>query len=431
MKATEVIQEAIEQTEKKGKFKLSRNQRRSIRLAIKRLNIWKGAVRSGKTFASILRWIEFVATAPTGGELLMVGKSVNAVYRNVIRPMKLLLGDQMQYFSGKQVVKLFGREIFVFGAYDESSEEILRGITAAGIYGDEVTLWPESFFKMCLSRMSVPGAKLFGTTNPDNPYHYLKVQYLDNKELDLVQFDFCFEDNPELTKEFKDNLKKEYVGIWYKRFILGLWVAAEGAIFDFFDEEEYVRDIAIMPKADYHVVGVDYGTGNPTVFGLFGVSYYAKPKIWLRKEYFWDSQAQQRQKTDDEYAEDMCDFVSQYKNVEKIIIDPSAASFKIALNKKLIERGLVIAIVDAENSVLDGIRVHAAMLKSKDYVVTRRCKRTIQDYFGYSWDPKAQKKGEDKPLKTTGADHTKDMERYTLFTLFGDAFINYEEYLKD
>lgn len=402
-------------------MKLSSKQKLSIRESNRRLNIWEGAVRSGKTIASILRFIKFVGSAPRGGELIMIGKSIGSLYRNIIRPMEELLGSDLHYYIGKQQVHLWGRVIFCFGAYDESSEAVIRGLTVVGAYGDEVTLWPASFFKMLLSRMSVEGAMFFGTTNPDSPYHYLKTEFIDRaSELDMVVFHFELGDNPGLSETYKVNLKKEYVGLWYRRFILGLWVAAEGAIYDFFDESVHSRDLVLLPKALEHVVGIDYGTGNPTAFIMMGRNINTKPKIWAADEYVYDSAKMQRQKTDDEQADDFIKFIKPYHNVTTAFIDPSAASLRLALRKKLVESGLFVQIRDAENDVINGIRVQATMLKNGDYALCRqKCKRTIQDYYGYSWDPKAQLKGEDKPLKTGGADHTKDGERYPLYTIFG------------
>lgn len=413
------------------KSPLSDKQKLSMRESNRRLNIWVGAVRSGKTFVSILRFIWFIAKAPRGGELILVGKSVGAVYRNIIRPMLDLLGSDMHYYSGKQVITLWGREIFVFGAYDESSEATIRGLTVAGAYGDEITLWPQSFFKMLLSRMSVSGAKFFGSTNPDNPYHYLKTEFLDREtELDMAVFNFILEDNPSLEKEYVENLKKEYVGLWYKRFILGLWVAAEGAIYDFFDEKIHARKPSTLPSATDKIISIDYGTGNPTAFTLMERNSRTLPKIWTAYEYFYDSKAHNKQKSDEQYAADLVDFTKEYgqNKTHRIHIDPSAASFKIAIRHAFNEAGMYCQIVDADNDVINGIRTQARMLSSGEYAVSTNCPRTIQDYYGYSWDPKAQKRGEDKPLKTNGSDHTKDAERYGLYTLYGEnaSKIDYE-----
>jgi PBSX family phage terminase large subunit len=237
------------------------------------------------------------------------------------------------------------------------------------------------------------------------------------KELDMSVFSFKLDDNPFLSDKFKENLKKEFRGLWYKRFIEGLWVVAEGAVYDFWDEDEHTI-IKPPARAKSYVVGIDYGTGNPTVFGLFGVNYDALPCIWLEREYYYDSQKSGRQKDDAEYAEDFIKWVGN-TIVSSVIIDPSAASFKAALKKKK-----VFVLRDADNDVLNGVRTQARLLCSGKYKVCRNCENTIVDYGAYLWDKNAMKHGEDKPLKQH--DHTKDMERYVLHTLEGPDRLNYE-----
>jgi len=390
-------------------MKLHEKQIWSIRQARKRLNFWEGAVRSGKTHASIFRWITYVADAPPG-ELLMAGKTTRSLYRNVIKPMGDLLGRDMKYYPGKGELELWGRTIFLIGANDERAEGVIRGMTCAGAYLDEITLLPESFFTMLLSRMSVTGAKLFGSTNPDAPRHWFKVKYLDRRnELDIAVFRFMIEDNPSLDPMYVSALKMEYVGLWYKRYILSQWVMAEGAIYDFFDEEEHC--VHRFPKAKFRVAGVDYGTSNPTAFGLYGVDFTRKTKIWKEKEYYYDPTMSGRQKTDLEFALDLRDFVKG-KNVRHIFVDPSAASFKLQCKRKG-----VLGIKDADNDVIDGIRTTSSMLKNGSYKIGDNCKKNIEQKGGYVWDPKQQKYGIDAPVKVE--DHTQDEERYVLHSMFG------------
>lgn len=391
---------------------VSEIQARSIRAANSRINIWEGAVRSSKTIASLYRWVQFCGSPKTPkDDLLIVGRTERSTVRNVVRPLERMLGNNCNYIPGKAECWIFDRCCHVIGASDERSEGKIRGMTAGGAYGDEITLWPESFWVMLLSRLSPDDAAFFGSTNPDNPYHYLKKGFLNRRaELDMSVFKFKLDDNPFLSKRFKDNLKKEYLGLWYKRFILGLWVMAEGAIYDFFDEDEHT---IIKPPgiAKQYYVGIDYGTGNPTCFLLFGVHPLLNPKIWCEREYYYDSQNAGRQKDDAEYADDFIKWLGNIKPTA-LIIDPSAASFKAALAKK----GM-FNIVDADNEVLTGIRTQSRLLGSGEYKICSCCTHTIEDYGAYLWDKNAAKKGEDKPLKQN--DHSKDPERYILNTLEG------------
>lgn len=402
-----------------SKLELFREQKLSYRNSKKRLNIWDGPVRSGKTVASINRWIKFIGNAPEG-DLLMTGKTNGSLYRNIIRPMEELLGDDMYYHTEKdtRVVDIWDRKIFCFGANDERSESKIRGGTFAGGYGDELTLWPESYWQMMLSRFSVGGAQFFGTTNPDNPQHYLKKKFINRAgELDMSLFNWPIEANIHLPKEYLEALKKEYVGLWYRRYILGEWCVAEGSVYDFFDEALHIG--RKMPRPRYHLVGVDYGTGNPTSYGLYGVNPQSTPKIWRIKGYWWDSRARGRQKTDSEYSQDMKDWLGDIKP-RAIIVDPSAASFKAQLKKDH-----KYFVKDAANDVLDGIRTQAKMLKSGDYMIQLNDSNQpcIDEYYSYVWNANSAKKGLDEPLKEN--DHTKDEERYILFTEFGGDRLDY------
>ncbi|RKL63029.1 PBSX family phage terminase large subunit [Thermoanaerobacteraceae bacterium SP2] len=384
-----------------GKF--SKKQLDSILQSTARLNIWEGSVRSGKTIASIVRWLEYIKTGPPG-DLLMVGKTERTLKRNILDVIESIVGTKnFKYNRGLGEVYIFGRKVYIAGANDERAEGKIRGMTLAGAYGDELTLWPESFFKMLLSRLSVPGAKLFGTTNPDSPYHWLKIEYIDNEELNIKVFHFELDDNPNLDPQYVELLKKEYTGLWYKRFILGLWVLAEGIVYDMFDESKHV--ITEIPECERYWVAIDYGTNNPTVFllqGQKGNAYYTL------KEYHYDSSKVGRQKTDAEYSKDLKEFIGD-KHITNIVVDPSAASFIAQLRKD----GF-FNVRKANNEVLDGIRYVSTLLSNKKYFIHESCKNLIKEKASYVWDPKAQQKGEDKPLKQN--DHCSDAERYGLFT---------------
>lgn len=321
-----------------------------------------------------------------------------------------MLGVDVKHSKGNRELHLYGRTIHLVGCADERAEAKIRGPTFSGAYVDEITLIPESAFGMLLSRLSIPGAKLFGTTNPDSPYHWFKRDFLDREgELDLKSWKFKLEDNPSLTEEYKNAIKTEYKGLWYNRFIEGLWVQAEGAVFDFFEDSLHLLDGSPF-NARYYVVGVDYGTSNPTAFSLIGYNPENYPHLWLEDEYYWDSRAKQRQKTDSEYAEDLIRFI-QGKNVKMICIDPSAASFKA----ELIKHGIGNT-VDANNDVLDGIRFHSKLLSNGTFKICRNCVHSIKEYRSYIWDDKSLKLGIDKPVKQN--DHCLDSIRYSIMTHF-------------
>jgi PBSX family phage terminase large subunit len=392
---------------------LSPKQKWSIRGSSRRINVWEGAIRSGKTVASLIRWVQYVGRdAPTGAPLAMVGKTERTLRNNILSVLKWIVGDAFTYSIGNGTGKLFGHDILMFGASDERAEGKIRGLTCAGAYCDEVTLWSESVWKMLLSRCSLEGAKLFATTNPDGPYHWFKTGFLDRiDELDIASFHFNIEDNPFLSTTYINSIKKEYVGLWHKRFIEGLWVLAEGAVYDFFcDVPPYVIDKPPCPA--YYVFGCDYGSRNPFVVGLFGVNPQTTPKVWLEREYWYCGRDSGRTKTDSEYADDVTAWLGGIMP-QTVYIDPSAQSFIAELSR----RGY--NCTDPDNSVADGIRTQSRMLKSGEYAICRGCTNTINEYFAYIWDAKAQARGIDAPLKQN--DHTKDMERYVLHSGWGST----------
>ncbi len=388
---------------------LSLKQQDAFLNSTARINILEGAVRSGKSFVSLLRWIDFCINGPKG-PLIICGRTDKTIKRNIIIPLQNLVGNGVVYRSGKGEIQFYDRTIYVVGANDDRAEAKIRGSEFAGALIDEATLIPENFFKMLLSRMSIPGACLFASTNPDSPYHWLKRDFIDRvHELDLKTFKFNIHDNPSLSEKYIKDLSDEYRGLWYKRFILGDWVIAEGTVFDFFDE-----DIHVIPyptsQAQYYIVGIDYGTTNPCVFTLVGYNSEAYPNMWVEKEYYFDSRKEQRQKSDYDYVQDYKKFVDGI-NVKHIYIDPSAASLKQEFYRNGINN-----VIDAINDVIPGIRFLGQLLSNGTLKICSFCENTIKEFSTYVWDEKAVLRGEDKPLKMN--DHAIDSLKYCLYTNF-------------
>jgi PBSX family phage terminase large subunit len=319
-----------------------------------------------------------------------------------------------------------GRRIYLCSANDDRSQERIRGLTLAGAYCDELTLFPESFFVMLLSRLRIKGARLFATTNPDSPYHWLKVGYIDRKEqLNFKDFKFELDDNITLDPDYVTSIKTEYTGLWYRRFILGEWCQAEGAIYDMFREEKHVINPEDVPSSfDKVIVSIDYGTANPFVALVLGVKYNTpksqsvQPSISVQPaievtvidEYYYSSTAAMKQKTDSEYCQALIDFMKPYAP-SYIVIDPSAASFKVECYRNNLN------VVDAVNDVLDGIRIVANALTNGALKISRNCPNLIGEIPNYVWDKKAQLNGIDKPVKVL--DHALDALRYGLYGILG------------
>lgn len=386
---------------------LSDTQKRSIHESNARINSWEGAVRSGKTMASIIRFLRALERGPSG-DAVIVGVSRDTIQRNVLSEISNLAGIPKPTPKAT-AMSLCGRTIYLVGANDERSERRIRGSTFALAYVDETTLLPPGVFKMLLSRLSIPGAQCFCTTNPDSPFHWFKTEFLDNQELDLKRFPFRLDDNPSLTKEYTDALKREYQGLWYSRYIEGQWCLAEGTVYSMFDESLHVIRQPPGP-AEYYVLGIDYGTTNPTAFCLVGFSSRHHPNIWVEDEYYWDSRKQGRQKTDTEYAEDLRAFIKG-RNVRAVYIDPAAASLRLEL-----QRNGIMGIMDADNDVLNGISYVSNVISNGTLKVVRDCKHVIQEFQTYRWDESASRRGVDKPIKDN--DHILDALRYAVFTHF-------------
>lgn len=390
-------------------MKFSRKQYQFLVSSNARINIADGAVRSGKTFIFNIRWLDYIANGPKG-VLMMVGKTIRTLENNVLMAspgglFEMLGEGNYKYNRSTGELYIGDRKIICIGANDEKAEGKIRGMTLAGALCDEVTLYPQNFITQLIARCSVKDAQLFWNCNPDTPLHYIKTDYMDNPKLKgkVKTFHFLMEDNPGLDPQYVEDLKLIYTGVWYKRMIEGLWIQAEGLIYDMFNVDKHV--VKKLPeKFDRYYVSIDYGTQNPCVFLLIGV---VGNKHYVIKEYYYDGRQKQRQKTDDEYADDLIAFTEGYK-LSGIAVDPSAASFIAALRKKKFN------ITPAKNAVLDGIRETASFITNNRLFVYESCINTIKEFGAYSWDPKAAKNGEDKPIKDS--DHAQDALRYYIKT---------------
>lgn len=401
-------------------MKLSPRQIESIRDCTARINLWEGAVRSGKTLSSLIAWLHFVAHAPRDGELVMVGRTKETVGRNLLAVMSGPLFGQfakhISYTPGATFAVIFGRRVHILGANDVSAETRIRGLTLAGAYVDEATVIPEVFWQQLVARMSVIGARLFATTNPDSPAHWLKRDWLDRRDPEIRTWHFTLDDNHALDPDYVAYLKRQYTGLWYRRFILGLWVLAEGAIYDSFDHQHHTIDPDQIPAITrWLFAAVDYGTTNPFHAVLAGLG--DDRRLYVTSEYRWDSRKQHRQMTDTQYSAALRSWLqsapiprTQLAGVrpEYVVIDPSATSFRVQLNQDGISSWA------ADNEVLDGIRVTNSLIAGDRIRISRACPELIGEITGYSWDPAAQAKGEDKPMKVN--DHGADALRYGVKT---------------
>lgn len=384
---------------------------------LKRINILEGSVSSGKTWISLVLWAFWVHEMPDAPDYLylMSARSLTTLKRNCLLPLQSLVGESNFRFSiSAKEGWLFGRHIILEGANDAQAEAKIRGVTLQGAYIDEATKLPKDFFAMLLSRLRKEGAKLFGTTNPDSPAHWLKKDYLDRAEnLDILAVKFTLDDNTTLPKDYVENIKKEYVGIFYDRFILGLWVLAEGLIYPMY--QDVLIDDLPQEKPMKSVLSIDYGTMN----AFACLQWDQHPDKWIAsKGYYYSGRDTGVQKTDNQYLRDIearfVDLIAEVRRQDplmrrkvEVIIDPSAASFIALL------RGTDWAKVKpADNAVLDGIRETASAMNTGLFAVYKGIKEWQEEAGGYVWD---EQSADEKPIKVN--DHFMDATRYFCKTM--------------
>lgn len=373
-----------------------------------------GAIRSGKTVSMSLGFVFWAMTSFNGQNFGMCGKTIGSFRRNVLFWLKLMLrsrgytvsdhrADNLVIITKGDVTNYF----YIFGGKDERSQDLIQGITLAGVFFDEVALMPESFVNQATGRCSVDGSKFWFNCNPDGPYHWFKLNWINKcKEKNLIYIHFAMDDNLSLSEAIKERYRTRYSGVFFKRYILGLWAMAEGAIYDMFDETKHVCHTLQNIIGTNYYVSCDYGTQNATVFLLWCKDIFGK---WICcREYYYSGRDEESQKTDTEFADDLKEWLGGIKPV-KIVIDPSAASFIAELKK----RGY--SIKKAKNDVLDGIRLVGSVLNEEKIMIHESCVNTIMEFASYVWDAKACERGEDKPIKQH--DHAMDALRYFVYTI--------------
>nr|DAZ60782.1 MAG TPA: large terminase [Caudoviricetes sp.] len=372
--------------------------------------ICDGAVRSGKTSIMSLSFFLWAMGNFNDCAFAFCGKSVGAVERNIVTPLLgityLRQNFDIRYNRGGHMIvaRRGNREnrIYLFGGKDESSYALVQGVTLAGVLLDEVALMPRSFVEQALARCSVKGAKMWFNCNPENPQHWFRQEWiLQPEKHNALHIHFLMDDNPSLDGATKARYRSMYSGLFYERYVMGRWVMSEGLIYDMFDPTDNVYRQAPtgMVALSQRYIACDYGTTNPTIFLDI---YDDGEKIRIDREYRWDSRKERRQKTDEEYADDFVQFLGD--GAATVLVDPSAASFIVALR----QRGIYVR--EADNDVLDGIRRMSVLIKRRELLVNERCSGFLDEIGTYIWDEKAAARGEEKPVKQS--DHAMDSCRY-------------------
>ena len=381
-----------------------------------------GAIRSGKTLCMSLSYVFWAMSTFNQQNLGMAGKTIGSFRRNVLFWLKLMLKsrkyrvidhrtDNMIEVSKNGVTNYF----YIFGGKDERSQDLIQGITLAGMFFDEVALMPESFVNQATGRCSVKGSKFWFNCNPDNPRHWFKVNWIDKcrcnmseEEIErceenmvetknLVYLHFTMNDNLSLDEDIKKRYRSMYVGVFFKRFIEGIWCVADGLVYSMFDEDKHVIH-GECPYSPMHHVSIDYGTVNPFSAGMWG---FDGKRAIRERELYYNGREKGVRLDDETYYQKLKELIGETP-IEYIIIDPSAASF-IEVIKKHGE----YMVKGAKNDVLDGIRVTTTFLNTGRLFVHESCTNTIEEFGLYSWD---EESGDDKVIKEN--DHAMDDTRY-------------------
>lgn len=393
---------------------LSKKQRQIIEFAQSEdmALICDGSVRSGKTTIMSMAFVLWAMQNYDRTNFAICGKTVQAAERNILKPLMEIDGLgaalSMHYKVSTRILTVRCGDrtnwFYLFGGKDESSYMLIQGITLAGVLFDEVALMPRSFVEQALSRaISFEHPKYFFNCNPESPQHWFYKEWIENERENTQHIHFLLEDNPILTPQMIERTKAMYSGVFYDRYIRGLWVVAEGLIYPMFGDECTVdAPPASTGKVEYYV-SCDYGTLNPFAALLWR---WDGKTATLMREYYYSGREKQQSKTDEEYYQDVARWIEDVP-IRSFIVDPSAASFIETLrrHKKFLVR-------HAKNDVLPGIMTTSRYLQDGTIKVCKECKNTIKEFGLYRWD---EKSNEDRPIKEN--DHAMDAVRYFAYTV--------------
>lgn len=371
--------------------------------------ICDGAVRSGKTSIMMWAFVDWAMRQFSGQRFGICGKTVDSASKNIVVPfVSMALAKERYTIRWRRADKVLevrrgavANFFEVFGGKDESSFALIQGRTLAGVLLDEAALMPRSFVEQALTRCSVDGAKLWFSCNPESPQHWFYLEWIKrHKERNALYLHFEMTDNPGLSAKTIERYRSTFTGVFYDRYIRGLWVMAEGLIYDFFGEDQIVDE---EPDKGEYYISCDYGTLNPFSAGLWCWDGETANRI---REYYYSGRESQRNKTDEEYYAEL-EALAGDLPVKAVVVDPSAASFI-----ETIRRHGRFKVRKAHNEVTPGIMTTARLLRDGTVKIHRSCKDAIREFGLYRWD---EKSAEDRPIKEN--DHAMDDIRYFCQTI--------------
>ncbi len=370
--------------------------------------ICDGSIRSGKTVSMSVGFILWSMTCFENQSFALCGKTIESLRRNVVTLIPTWLEGIFDVTERRSENKLIisggGRKntYYLFGGRDESSYTLVQGITLAGVLFDEVALMPRSFVEQAMARCSVDSSKFWFNCNPENPSHWFYVEWIKKaRERNILYLHFTMDDNLSLSEKIKSRYEAMYSGVFYRRYILGLWVKAEGLVYPMFNKKIHVKTDCVLPPNRRHryYVSIDYGTVNPFAAGLYDYNP-VEEKATMIKELYYKGGSENR--VDNEaYYKMLCGLIGDFP-IEYIIIDPSASSMI-----ETIQKYGEYSVIKADNDVLNGIQDVTKFLNAGVLFFDKNCKNTFEEFEAYSWDEKSQ---EDAVIKEN--DHSMDQLRY-------------------
>lgn len=407
--------------------KLSSKQKQIFKFVNSKSNylICDGAVRSGKTVIMSIAFIIWAMEYFESCNFAICAKTVTNAERNVLKPLitSKELPYKMKYHRQERMLEVsMGTKVnrfYLFGGKDESSYMLIQGITLAGVLMDEVALMPRSFVEQAMARtLTYANAKIWFNCNPSNQLHWFNQEWIiptDKGEKNATHLHFLMTDNPILGEEEIKKTESMFSGVFFDRYILGLWCMAEGIIYDMFTNSSHVFNELPNTEGDYYVSS-DFGIQNATVFLLWRKEKNTDRWICVN-EYYYSGRENRVQKTVDSLVDGLVSILPREKNYSgedtivmprQVIVDPSASALIVELRK----RGF--HVIPAINDVLNGISDVSTMLRQDKLGFAKKCVNTINEFGLYSWDAKASQHGEDRPIKDN--DHAMDAVRYFVET---------------
>ena len=375
---------------------------------------------AGKTVACSLGFLMWSMENFNGVSFGLCGMTVKSFERNVLSVMKAAmpyLGYTCNHNKSDSVVQVISpngvhNSYYIFGGNDEGSQDLIQGITLAGILFDEVVLMPEAFVNQGIARCSVDGAKVWMNCNPEGTTHYIKRRFIDEyASRGFIHCHFDMRDNLTLSAERRAFYASQWTGLFYRRFILGEWCLADGLVYQVFDRETMTFSGAVDLSAYAElVVAYDYGIQNATAFLMMGYNG-REETVDVIRGWSYSGRESTVQKTDDELYRDLEEFIGDL-HVSRVYGDPSATSFHATIRKKRRWRD-----IDADNDVLAGIGFTSQLMSLGQLRIHTSCRDLIRELQGYAWDSeKSEREGRDVVLKVD--DHSCDALRYGLYTHF-------------